>query len=1060
MGGSFNLLKRFPFSSYLRGVAESDERLKIIMSFNSKQAILSLYNSSTTPGGGGSSSGSDRGLSPVPPASERRPRSSSSSSHQFNSHQYWFSLGQLVVNKGLSFEEFSIDAILIEPPPSSSSSSPSSTPFVLSSQAGVRATSSPSFPDTGLKRNTINNSCNNNMPLFHLDMFRKLDSMPLISLFESWGAINLGRGLFMRFVFDEDHQPHLLPSASNGGGVPLSRQHSDEIPLTDRTTTTTTLSSPYLSTSSSLKKIPAGLNDIPIGFCFLRVAVENDCIVQIKLTFSSLTADKRQRVVDSLLADLKRIETISGCFYLCKKPMRQLLVSSTPSALTSNGRLKSVMAAKRNASNPAVVIATTAASPILYSQSSSAESSPATNQPGSKSSSSTSSSQDTLYLRKSQDIILLSSYLKHIKNIWLADIDSQKLMASAPNVGGSSSDDFVHSAFTLMARRRLSDGFYPVARSMTSILFYKEVELLNSSSTTSSTSNHPEGDVSPTPPHQDSVVCSLQYELVMNLGLGEVVSEIWWEPILKAESTTSSSSSSSSLPYSLVPVFQTIVTDIVAKDRQIVDYLYSVALVQYLACKPILPPPLDGWISSESSRQLIPRRLLRMFPNPGNLNIMKTLFEISSVLKRSSGVFVEAFKAPCIIVRAATTTTYNNNSDENNSRYAQQIDGSFSSSSDHGECSPSPSLEDNGQMSSSESSLLPARSDAPDTQPFSSPAAGFFTPLESPAIPIVPVTPPSTAAFTGTAGGMVAGVSQRLYSTFQSSSLRNEQLHFILPCLEEFDTAIALDILDCRSDRLMELIALNRFFEQSLIDFFTDAAFDPLKVDICDGSKMSVDYLCNFSNYIKDSILNHQRLVLPESCRSSKCLVKAKDENNFLLVFVPKNVIKDTKLSDDGANVGLDSISLTLFECISLAQDASDIISNDDSHDMFLTHEIHIISPIIKGFAGESSQKRYSVSAARSWRNPGVLDDGDRQDEVPSQSRFTSSFFLEADKAFSIALAKTLHFCLLYCTYLPVNADMVEAAIENECSDTFVSQIDITRFLNINYLLGSSVNQE
>ena len=87
--------------SYLKGICESDEHLKIVSSFNSRTtlSILPQFNKVEK-------------VSPLDPSSKGSERRQRSPSFGSTPRQYWQHLSQLVLNKGLSFEEWSCDIIL------------------------------------------------------------------------------------------------------------------------------------------------------------------------------------------------------------------------------------------------------------------------------------------------------------------------------------------------------------------------------------------------------------------------------------------------------------------------------------------------------------------------------------------------------------------------------------------------------------------------------------------------------------------------------------------------------------------------------------------------------------------------------------------------------------------------------------------------------------------------------------------------------------------------------------------------------------------------------------
>ncbi|KAJ3222893.1 hypothetical protein HK099_001778 [Clydaea vesicula] len=200
------------------GIAESDERLKLVGAFNSRYC-LSFFST-------------DMQISPPyqeqPKSFENTRRSRTPST---SPRQYWTSLGDFVMNKGLSVEDYGFD-------------------IILRTYDSLISTT----------RKEIEN--------------QRLTAYKALSKFlGNWSSYNFGKGVYLKLIF----------TASD--------------------------------------------DEIPIGFCYLRISSETELAFQIRIFFSNLSSKVREGIVKNLKDNISNL-TDAG-FHLvavCEKPLRQLLL--------------------------------------------------------------------------------------------------------------------------------------------------------------------------------------------------------------------------------------------------------------------------------------------------------------------------------------------------------------------------------------------------------------------------------------------------------------------------------------------------------------------------------------------------------------------------------------------------------------------------------------------------------------------------------------------------------------------------------------------------------------
>ena len=314
----------YKLHSYLRTIYETDDLLKVVASFNTKNVIASAYSRSqhrhnifSNSASWSNSVGSGINLnspSQLSPSSSFNRNISTTNNNGMDT--IWQALCQIIISKASSFPEWDCDLIL-KSSSSEQTSLQSLSQYFASKPGGIQEDHSHIKSSFSLKPS---------------------DSLlELAKFFSNWCTFALNRTTFVKFITNSERS-HVPPST--------------EFDPKNMNAFATSFSSSTSFSQSSISSSSSILSHIhPTGFAVLRLIYETDWLLSIKIGFFNSVVKSRRALIDDLCNSLKSMRvpvhhssspprkyhdslyakspkvTSTHCpIIICKKPIRKLLI--------------------------------------------------------------------------------------------------------------------------------------------------------------------------------------------------------------------------------------------------------------------------------------------------------------------------------------------------------------------------------------------------------------------------------------------------------------------------------------------------------------------------------------------------------------------------------------------------------------------------------------------------------------------------------------------------------------------------------------------------------------
>ncbi|KAJ3163034.1 hypothetical protein HDU86_002203 [Geranomyces michiganensis] len=368
---------------------------------------------------------------------------------------------------------------------------------------------------------------------------------------------------------------------------------------------------------------------VPTGFCVLHIIGENECLATLKLTFFKVAPAQRHELLEGLSASITSIEHIvrsSGVAFrpliVCKKPVAQMLVRYVPvnqnedndsSGEWTGSQILQPFLTTVNIPNPRFA-------KLLDS-----------------------------FESKFIPHAATKGYLRTNRFLWLADLNPEEIrrpVYTPSQVLTSSKSERMpldELTFNLMYYKRLEEGFVPVSEAPGCLTLYREVDI----------PRHGRGDGHATP----TTTCAIQFVLINDKRHKTVVTELSVEPIADGPAGAEVSiderrrAESYTVPVLFKQHYLVVKDRILDQDRHLVGKLYTFDKIHAIGSSSGGAPGDSALDIFSSSRK--PQILKKMGPDRSS-TVVSTPFKLGSVLREGRFVTV-AFRFPAIVEPARSS---------------------------------------------------------------------------------------------------------------------------------------------------------------------------------------------------------------------------------------------------------------------------------------------------------------------------------------------------------------------------------------------------------------------
>ncbi|KAJ3180648.1 KICSTOR complex protein szt2 [Geranomyces variabilis] len=363
----------------------------------------------------------------------------------------------------------------------------------------------------------------------------------------------------------------------------------------------------------------------PTGFCVLHIIGENECLATLKLTFFEVAPAQRYEILEGLAADVTNIEHIlrnSGVAFrpliVCKKPVAQMLVRFVPVDQDDND--------EASADQTAHEIAPPSLANVAY--------------PNLRFTSLLESFESRFIPHAAT-----KGHLRTNRFLWLADLDPEEIrrpVYTPSHLLASSKSERMpldELAFNLMYYKRLEEGFVPVSEAPGCLTLYREAQIPRFGRGDGDSANGPA-----------TTICAIQFVLINDRRHKTVVTELSVEPIADgpAGAEVSVDDRRRAEAYTVPVLFRQhylVVKDrILEQDRHLLGKLYTFDKIHAIGRSSAGDGKKFPDIFSGSRK---PQILKKMGPDRSS-TVVSTPFKLGSVL-REGRFSALAFRFPVIV---------------------------------------------------------------------------------------------------------------------------------------------------------------------------------------------------------------------------------------------------------------------------------------------------------------------------------------------------------------------------------------------------------------------------
>ncbi|KAJ3156501.1 KICSTOR complex protein szt2 [Geranomyces variabilis] len=364
----------------------------------------------------------------------------------------------------------------------------------------------------------------------------------------------------------------------------------------------------------------------PTGFCVLHIIGENECLATLKLTFFKVAPAQRYEILEGLSAAVTSIEHIlrnSGVAFrpliVCKKPVAQMLVRYVPVDQDDDDEFST--------ENTGHDIPLPSLGNVAY--------------PNPRFTSLLESFESRFIPHTAT-----KGYLRSNRFLWLADLNPEEIRrpvyTPSPLLASSKSERMPldELAFNLMYYKRLEEGFVPVSEAPGCLTLYREAHILRF--------GRGDGDAANGPA---TTICAIQFVLINDRRHKTVVTELSVEPIADgpAGAEVAVDDRRRAEAYTVPVLFRQhylVVKDrILEQDRHLLGKLYTFDKIHAIGRS-------STGTSAESFPDIFsgsrkPQLLKKMGPDRSS-TVVSTPFKLGSVL-REGRFSALAFRFPVIV---------------------------------------------------------------------------------------------------------------------------------------------------------------------------------------------------------------------------------------------------------------------------------------------------------------------------------------------------------------------------------------------------------------------------
>ncbi|KAJ3023252.1 KICSTOR complex protein szt2 [Thoreauomyces humboldtii] len=606
------------------------------------------------------------------------------------------------------------------------------------------------------------------------------------------------------------------------------------------------------------------------GFCVLKILWKNECLATLHCTFFEVHVSVREKTMETLVQAIGNIEHAvrsSGVAFrpliVCRKPVGRMLVHYKIDEDTVAHVVTEPEDLSESLGTAALsTLATLADTPILRSR--------------------------------------IQAYLRHDRFVWLTDVMPRDV--EGPNSILADRLPLDELTFNLIYFKRLEEGFVPVSESPGCVTLYREAALCRFGRThkACAAENDPE----------KNTVCAVQFVLINDRRQKKVITELVVEPIVDgpAGSSVATDESTEQLPVPTLfkQYYDGLRERMLSQDRRLVSKVYTFDRIHAIGrLRTHDAKEVSKLRDHKQNFRRVSEHHYRSAPTT-----LPTSFELGSLLDESSFATV-AFRFPHV-VEPPDSESFDETTPSDADTFFPLIDTASSIVRSVPTSPPSTPVTGRSNVPQAISSRLP-RNDRPTTPPgiVPRPSITSTTSVEYPNVHRYSRPKSGDALFLS----IPRQRSDSAVPAFQSPGYWTslEAVYFARSARDRCNLALSRYVsrmLDSLADAEISMVDQPRGLPAGP-EILADAPTEPLR-------RVSVGLL----GHVKDTARaivrkasknagSEDKVLFPAELSDSKCYVKIRDSESFMLIFAP---LYNAQASQN-ADSRFSHFALTLVEC-------------------------------------------------------------------------------------------------------------------------------------------------